>query len=84
MANGIIDNKNTKDTDKDNVKQSSRMNFLKDITNNLWPTKLWRKARILATIVDACLFQFAGRFRLPERWEIRFCDNALPQADAKI
>ena len=68
MANGIIDNRNTKDTDNDKVKQSSCKNFLKDITNNLWPTKLWRKAMILATMVDACLFLSAGRPTMLERW----------------
>jgi hypothetical protein len=47
--------------DNDKLKQSSRINFLKAMMNNLWPTKLWRKAMILATMVDACLFQLAGR-----------------------
>jgi hypothetical protein len=64
VENGIIDNRNTKDTDNDKVKQSSRKNFLKDMTNNLWPTKLWRRVRILATMVDACLFQSAGRSKI--------------------
>ncbi len=61
VENGIIDNRNTKDTDNDNVKQSSFKNFLKDMTNNLWATKLWCNVRILATMVDACMFQTAGR-----------------------
>jgi hypothetical protein len=56
-----MDIKNTKDTDNDRVKQSSCRNFRKDMTNNLWPTKLFRKARIFATMVDACLFQRAVR-----------------------
>ena len=64
MENGIIDNRNTKDTDNDNVKQSSRKNFLKDMTNNLWATKLWRRVRILATMVDACMFQSALRSKI--------------------
>jgi hypothetical protein len=50
--------------DNDKLKQSSWRNFLKDMMNNLWPTKLWRKAMILATMVDACLFQLAGRAKI--------------------
>lgn len=46
--------------DNDKLKQSSRINFLKDMMNNLWPTKLWRKAITLATMVDACQIQLAG------------------------
>ena len=77
MANGIIDNKNTKDTDNDKLKQSSRKKFLKDMTNNLWPTKLWRKVRILATMVDACLFQSAGRPKFAAPNCIRLKNNPI-------
>jgi len=35
VANGIIDSRNTKETDSDRVKQSSSKNFLNDIENNL-------------------------------------------------
>ncbi|MCP4625174.1 MAG: hypothetical protein GY850_16875 [bacterium] len=38
-GNGIMDSRNTKETASDKVKQSSCINFLKDITNNLWPIK---------------------------------------------
>jgi hypothetical protein len=60
VANGIIESKNTKETDNDRLKQSSRMNFLDDIKNSLWPKKLSRKAGSLFTSMDVCLYHLAG------------------------
>ena len=61
MANGIIDSKNTKETDKDRLKQSSNRNFLKDIKNNLWPARLKCKAGNLFASMDVSLYHSAGR-----------------------
>jgi hypothetical protein len=46
VANGMIDSKNTKEIDKDKLKQSSCRNFLKDTANNLWPEKFGRSVNI--------------------------------------
>ena len=61
VANGIIESKNTKETDSDRLKQSSFMNFLNDIKNNLWPKKLTRKAGNLFASMDVSLYHSAGR-----------------------
>jgi hypothetical protein len=37
VVKGIIESKKTKDTDNDNVKQSSLMNLFKDVASRLYP-----------------------------------------------
>lgn len=61
VANGIIESKNTKETDSDKLKQSSFMNFLNDSKNSLWPKKLARGAGYLFASMNVSLYHLAGR-----------------------
>ena len=45
VARGIIESKKTKEIDKDNVKQSSFTNSLKDTENNLYARRFVRMLR---------------------------------------
>jgi hypothetical protein len=50
VTNGIIESKKTKEMDNDSVKQSSFMNSLKDMDNNLYPLRFVCMLRMVVLI----------------------------------